>query len=330
MTTIREILQAFVGDPDAALEIGFFAVMFLTATLFVFGVATLRRPNNLAKRLQIARKGIGEHGQVSLRYGGADDRIDRLLAPFLRAVPTNQEKLSIARRRLVKAGYYDPNAVRQYYAIRIALAAILMPLVVLGASLLFKSLGALELTAFAMASAAIGFYLPVIVLANKIQHRKQSITEGLPDALDLLLVCVEAGLGLDAAINRVATEIVATNPVLSEQLRLVALEFQAGKGRSDALRNLAARTGVDDVKSFVTLLVHSDRLGTSIAQSLRVHATEMRAKRLVRAEEKANKVPVKVILPIGLFFLPCLLTLIFTPLIIRILRALAPALGGQG
>jgi len=330
MNSIRDILRALGGDPDAALEIAFFAVMFVTAALLIFGVAALRRPNDLAKRLQITRNASGAAGQVSLRYSGADDRIERLLAPFLRAMPTDQAKLSVARRRLVQAGYYDPNAVRRFFAIRIALAAILMPPVVVVASLLFKSLGALELTAFAMASAAIGFYLPVLVLANKIQHRKQSVTEGLPDALDLLLVCVEAGLGLDAAINRVASEIVATNPVLSEQLRLVALEFQAGKGRGDALRNLAARTGVDDVKSFVTLLVHSDKLGTSIAQSLRVHATDMRAKRMVRAEEKANKVPVKVILPIGLFFLPCLLMLIFTPLIIRVLRALAPALGGQG
>ena len=330
MTAFRDILQALVGDPDAAFEFGFFAVLFLTTTLVVFGVAALRRPNDLAKRLQVARNGSGTQGQVSLRYGGADDRIERLLAPFLRAMPTDQEKLSGARRRLVQAGYYDPNAVRRFYAIRIVLAAILMPLVVVVASLLFKSLGALELTAIAVASAGLGFYLPVFVIADKILARKQKITEGFPDALDLLLVCVEAGLGLDAAINRVASEMVATNPVLSEQFRLVALEFQAGKGRSDALRNLAARTGVDDVKSFVTLLVHSDKLGTSIAQSLRVHASDMRIKRLVRAEEKANKLPVKVILPIAMFFLPCLLTLIFTPLIIRVLRALGPTLGGPG
>jgi tight adherence protein C len=265
---------------------------------------------------------------VSLRYGGADDPIERLVAPFLRAMPADQEKQSAVRRRLVRAGYYDPNAVRRFYAIRIVLAAILMPLVVVGASLLFKNLGVLELTAIATASAGLGFYLPVLVIADKILHRKQKVTEAFPDALDLLLVCVEAGLGVDAAISRVASEMAATNPILSEQFRLVALEFQAGKGRGDALRNLAARTGVDDVKSFVTLLVHSDKLGTSIAQSLRVHASDMRAKRLVRAEEKANKLPVKVILPIAMFFLPCLLTLIFTPLIIRVVRALAPTLGG--
>ena len=329
MTSFSDIMQSVVGDPEV-LELGFFAVMFLTATLLVFGVAALRRPNDLAKRVQIGGGNSGAPGQPTLRYGSSDDRIGRLLAPLVRAVATDQERQSAARRRLVQAGYYDPNAVRHYYSIRIALAIILMPLVVIGVTLAFKSLGALELLAFAMASAAVGFYLPALVVANKVQHRKQCVMEGLPDALDLLLVCVEAGLGLDAAINRVASEIVTTNPVLSEQLRLVALEFQAGKGRGDALRGLAARTGVDDVKSFVTLLIHSDKLGTSIAQSLRVHAADMRAKRMMRAEEKANKVPVKVILPIGLFFLPCLLTLIFTPLIIRVLRALAPALGGQG
>jgi tight adherence protein C len=330
MSAIQELLRAITGSSETAFELALFVVMFLTAALFVSGIAAIRRSDDIEKRLQFGKNAAKQAGGISVRYGSGGNGVERLLAPFLRAVPNDREKLSIARRRLVQAGYYDPNAVRVFYAIRIALAAALTPAVLLAASLMFKNLNALELTGIALGAAAIGFYLPFLAVVNSIQKRKQSITEGLPDTLDLLLVCVEAGLGLDSALNRVAAEIVATNPVLSEQLRHVALEFQAGKGRSDALRNLARRTGVDDVKSFVTLLVHSDKLGTSIAQSLRVHAADMRAKRLMRAEEKANKVPVKVILPIGLFFLPCLLTLIFTPLIIRVLRVLAPALGVPG
>jgi tight adherence protein C len=330
MPSFTEIMQAIGGSTEAGIELAFLAVMFLSAALFIFGVFAMRRPNNVARRLHGAQSGAGAAGGASVRYGGNGNSVERLLAPFLSALSGNQERQSIARRRLVQAGYYNPNAVQVYYAIRIALAVTLTPVVLLVTSLLFKSLNGYELAAVALGSVAVGFYLPLLAVTNSIQKRQQKISEGLPDALDLLLVCVEAGLGLDAALNRVAGELVVTNPVLSEQLRLVALEFQAGKGRSDALRGLAARTGVDDVKSFVTLLVHSDRLGTSIAQSLRVHAADMRAKRMLRAEEKANKIPVKVILPIGVFFLPCLITLIFTPLIIRVVRTLAPALGVSG
>ena len=327
MSSIQDILRSLAGGSDVTFELAFFAIAFMTAALLIVGIGTLRRSDPLAKRLQSTKQAGDGAPRVSLRYGGSDHRMQRLLAPFLRAIPTDQGKLSAARRRLVQAGYYDPNAVQIFYGIRIALAFVLTPIVLLIVSLMVKNLVAYEMTAIALGSASLGFYLPLLFVANRVQHRQRNIIEGLPDALDLLLVCVEAGLGFDAALNRVASEIADTNPVLSEQLRLVDLEFRAGKARSDALRNLATRTGVDDVKSFVTLLVHSDKLGTSMAQSLRVHAADMRVKRLMRAEEKANKLPVKIIMPVGLCFLPCLLTLIFTPLIIRVLRVLAPALG---
>ncbi len=316
------------GSRAAALELALFFAVFLTVALFIVGIASLRQSDRLAKRLQTANGGATGSARVSLRYGAADRRMARLLTRFVPTVSTNYDKHSAIRRRLIQAGYYDPNAVRILYALRAALAFVLTPVVLVTVSLTFTNVTPLQMTVIGLISAFAAFYLPMLILMNGIQKRQQDIRNGLPDALDLLLVCVEAGLGLDSAINRVAIEIAYTNPVLSEQLRLVALEFQAGKGRSDALRNLAARTGVDDVKSFVTLLVHSDKLGTSMAQSLRIHATEMRTKRLLRAEEKANKLPVKVVLPIGLFFLPCLLVLIFTPLAIRVIRVLMPALGG--
>jgi tight adherence protein C len=322
MNGIEGLLADILGSSSAVYETGFFLVVFVTAVLVVVGIASMKRSDRLAQRLQGTNGTVSNAGRVSVRYGGGDDGVKRLLAPFLRAVPLDDEKLSAARRHLVQAGYYDPNAVRIFYAVRIAVAVIATPLVLLFVSLVFKNLNTLQMTAVGLVTASAGLYLPMLIVRSRIRHRQRDIREGLPDALDLMLVCVEAGLSLDAAINRVAGEIARSSPILSEQFRLVALEFQAGKGRAEALRHLAARTAVDDVKSFVTLLVHSDRLGTSMAQSLRVHASEMRVKRLMRAEERANKLPVKLAMPLGGFYLPCLLIVIFTPLIIRMARIL--------
>jgi tight adherence protein C len=153
--------------------------------------------------------------------------------------------------------------------------------------------------------------------------------EGFPDALDLMVVCVEAGMGLDAAINRVGEEMKLRNAVVSEEFRLMGLELRAGKLRRDALRNLGIRTGLDDVKSLMTLLIQTDKFGTSVAQALRVHSDSMRTKRYQKAEEIAAKLPVKLVFPLILFIFPSLFVVIIGPAVIRIFRVLLPALGGQ-
>jgi len=174
----------------------------------------------------------------------------------------------------------------------------------------------------------VGFYLPNLFLLVKISGRKEKIQKGLPDALDLMVVCVEAGTGLDAAIQRVGEEMKMTNSVLSDEFRLMGMELRAGKQRQEALRNLAMRTDLDDVRSLTTLLIQTDKFGTSLGQALRVHSDSMRTKRFQRAEEIAGKLPVKLIFPLVLFIFPAMLVVVLGPAAIRVYRVLIPVFGG--
>ena len=171
-----------------------------------------------------------------------------------------------------------------------------------------------------------GFYLPDIWLRVKTERRKERIRDGFADALDLLVVCVEAGMGLDAAIHRVAMEIELDNKTLSEELRLMTLELRAGKMRRDALKNLAVRTDLEDVNSLATLLIQADKLGTSVSQALRVYSDTFRTKRQQKAEEEAAKIPVKLVVPLILFIFPSLFVATFGPAAIRIYQVLIPTL----
>ncbi|HTZ41252.1 MAG TPA: type II secretion system F family protein [Syntrophales bacterium] len=167
-----------------------------------------------------------------------------------------------------------------------------------------------------------GFYFPDLCLKLWIGWRKDQIIRGFPDALDLLVVCVEAGMGIDAAINRVAEEIRLSSRIISDELRLLNLELRAGKGRADALRNLGIRTDVEEVRSFTTLLIQTDRFGTSVAQALRVHSDSMRTRRYQRAEELAAKLPVKLMFPLILFIFPAIFVVIVGPAAIQIYHAI--------
>ena len=153
-------------------------------------------------------------------------------------------------------------------------------------------------------------------------RRKDMIVKGFPDALDLLVVCVEAGMGLDAAINRVAEEIRLSSPVLSDEFRILNLELRAGKARADALRNLGVRTDVEEVRNFATLLVQTDRFGTSVAQALRVHSDAMRVRRYQKAEELAGKLPVKLMVPLIFFIFPAIFVVVIGPAVIQIYHAI--------
>jgi tight adherence protein C len=172
----------------------------------------------------------------------------------------------------------------------------------------------------------LGFLLPELWLTLRVQRRQHKIRLALADVLDLLVVCVEAGLGLDQALVRVAEELRLAHPELSEELQLVHLEMRVGKSRLEALRELGARTGVDDIKALVAMLIQTDRFGTSVAQSLRVHADSMRTKRRQRAEEAAAKAPVKMVPVLVFFIFPALFVVILGPAVITLLRQLFPAL----
>ncbi|MGH6934444.1 MAG: type II secretion system F family protein [Dongiaceae bacterium] len=192
--------------------------------------------------------------------------------------------------------------------------------------IIFRTLPPATVFALAAFGTAIGYVAPAWRVDYRRAKRQRLIREGFPDSLDLLLICVEAGLGLDAAISKVSSELSLAHPILAEHYRFVGAELRAGRSRHEALRGFSDRTGVDEVRSLVTLLIQSDELGTSIAQALRVHAFEMRAQRLLRAEEKAHKIPVKLAFPLMFGLIPVVFMVTLTPAIIKFVTFIGPIL----
>jgi tight adherence protein C len=236
--------------------------------------------------------------------------------------PKQESDVSVTRKKLVRAGYTGENSYVVFFGSKAFAALFLLTLFVIIRLTALKTLPAQQFLMLMIFSAAAGFYLPDLYLQRRISARKRKIFEGFPDALDLMVVCVEAGMGLDAAIKRVGDEMVLKNKVLSDEFRILSLELRAGKARANALRNLASRTDLEDVSSLVTLLIQTDRFGTRIAQALRVHSDAMRTKRYQRAEEMAAKLPVKMVFPLIFFIFPSLFVTIIGPGIIRIYRTL--------
>jgi len=252
---------------------------------------------------------------------------DSLLGLFARAgkwvKPREKESdLSNLRKRFLTAGIRHPGAPGIFWGARVLFAVLLPALVFFGVLVADHKLMPLHILLILLAVAAVGFYLPEVVLDLRIRWRKEQIVRGFPDALDLLVVCVEAGMGIDAAINRVAEEIRLSSPVLSDEFRLLNLELRAGKARPEALRNLGTRTEVEEVRSFATLLIQTDRFGTSVAQALRVHSDAMRTQRYHRAEELAAKLPVKLMFPLIMFIFPAIFVVIVGPAAIQIYQTI--------
>ncbi|MGH7552814.1 MAG: type II secretion system F family protein [Longimicrobiales bacterium] len=225
------------------------------------------------------------------------------------------------RKLLMHAGYRYGNAIAVFWGLRIVLAAGLFALVMLISPLMRLSTPITMLAGIYFAG--LGWVVPVLVLRSKKNARQKEITKALPDALDLLVVCVEAGLGLNQALVRVADEIKHVSQVLSFELAMVNVEIRAGAPREEALRNLAERTGVDDLRTLVTILIQTDRFGTSVARSLRVHADILREKRRQRAEEAAAKTAIKMVFPLVLCIFPAMFVVIIGASLIQIFRVLS-------
>ena len=252
---------------------------------------------------------------------------DSILGAFARAgnwvKPGDKgNDLSNLRKRFLTAGIRHPGAPGIFWGARVLCAALMPAFVFFGVLVADKKFMPLHILLILLAVAAVGFYLPEVILDLRIRSRKEKIVRGFPDALDLLVVCVEAGMGIDAAINRVAEEIRLSSPVLSDEFRLLNLELRAGKSRADALRNLGARADVEEVRSFSTLLIQTDRFGTSVAQALRVHSDAMRTQRYHRAEELAAKLPVKLMFPLIMFIFPAIIVVIVGPAAIQIYQTI--------
>lgn len=224
------------------------------------------------------------------------------------------------RTGLIRAGFRAPTAVTVFMGTKL-LFACLMPLLWIGfATITHKSLGnSLLLT---VVWAGVGFYIPTFYIGYVQKKRYQDMVSSLPDALDLMVVCVEAGLGMTAALQRVSTELRVASQAISEEFALVHQQMETGVSRSDALRNLAQRTGVEDIYALVAMLIQTDRLGTSVSGALRSHAESMRVKRRQRAEQMARKAAVKLAFPLVFLVLPALLIIILGPAAIELMKAL--------
>ncbi|OPY83149.1 MAG: Bacterial type II secretion system protein F domain protein [Syntrophorhabdus sp. PtaU1.Bin153] len=245
--------------------------------------------------------------------------LTRHLAPL--AKPKKEDEISQLRIRFLRAGLGGfRNVLMVFYGSKVLLA-ILPPVLLLMLKLsIFTSMLPMNLIFLMVFFALVGFYLPDLWLRIKIADRKDQITRAFPDALDLMVVCAEAGMGLDSSIQRVGREMGTRNAPLSEELRILSRELMAGKLRRDALKNLAMRTDSEDIESFTTLLIQTDRFGTSIAQAMRVQADSMRIKRTQKVEEIAAKLPVKLLFPTIFFIFPSLFVVLMGPALVRAFR----------
>jgi len=231
------------------------------------------------------------------------------------------EEVSILQKKFLQAGFRRDISTL-FFGSRIALALLLPTIFFIVKVTALKTMPTVQFTLVTFALALIGFYTPSTWLKGRIARRKDQIFKGFPDALDLMVVCVEAGISLDAAISKVGDEMTLGNKVLSNEFKLLSLELRAGKSRKEALQNLATRCDLDDVNSLVTLLIQTDKFGTSIAQALRVYSDSMRTTRQQKAEEQAAKLPVKMIFPMIFFLFPALFVVVVGPGVMKIFAAL--------
>lgn len=305
----------------------YLGLIFVAVVSAVMGVSMVfGRTADVRQRLQ------GINGKAGVPGQGEDhwlERFARAAAPLSKfATPTDEEEVSQLRARFLHAGLRQAWAPAAFFAGKTALA-LALPLVFLIVTRLGGiTIGAQVSMLLLLMTAAIGYYTPNVVLSRMIQARQLEIFEAFPDAIDLVIVCVEAGLGLDMALNKAAEELRLRSPELCEELDLVALELRVGSSRDRALRNFALRTGLDEVASFVTMLLQADRFGTSLAESLRVHADMLRTRRQLKAEEAAAKIALKLLFPLIFCIFPSLMLVLMGPAAIQIYRIMLPMMSG--
>ena len=306
-------------------------LVFLAVTgLALAGMAWVNRRESVSQRLnQLVGASVDE--EKSLTAGSEwHARIVKVASPMARlSAPAEGWEASALRLRFMQAGLREASWPAVYFACKTVLALLLPGLFALYQGLSAAQIAVTTNVLILLVLASIGYYLPNVLLANAIGRRQEELQDTMPDALDLMMVCVEAGLGLDAAMNRSASEIGLRSQALSEELNLVTLELRMGVRRETALRNLALRTGVEEISSFVAMLVQADRFGTNVADALRIQAETMRTHRRLRAEERAAKIPLKLLFPLIFFIFPSLMLVLMGPAMISIYRVLLPTMGGN-
>ncbi|MGH6651583.1 MAG: type II secretion system F family protein [Sphingopyxis sp.] len=311
------------------------AVLMIIFVLVVGTVATLSRfltgRARVIGRLHEIPEGPVATTTGSLRGSANSSRWAKLTDAIERSgVSLADSKSDALRTRMIAAGYESPAAPKIYTLIRLVMIFALPTAIVLPQFFAAEPPSLLRLYFYGAGLAVLGLVLPSLWLSAKADRRREEVVNGFPDSLDLMLVCVEAGLGLEAALDRVGREMVTSHPLIARMLSQTTLELRAGASREEALRNMAGRTKVDEIRAFATLLIQSDKLGSSIGTTLRVYANEMREKRRMRAEEKAHRLPVLLSIPLVVCMLPVMIGVLMLPAAVRVVREVVPALAGGG
>jgi len=316
---INELITQNLGPQGGLMIVGLLGVLLILITL---PILLQKQEDPLEKLKEQQRAQVSEDGKAAkLRAGSNKKSKLEKYSTFLE--PQDAEEFSAVKLKLLQAGYRSKNAVQYYHFSQFALG--IVGLIIGGILVILKTnqAGDEGLTTQAMAMwgvgpGAAGYMFPKYWVTRRVDTRKEAIEQGFPDSLDMMLVCVEAGQSLDQSIIRVARELQAGFPDLAWEYELVAHEMKAGKAKEQVLRDMSERCGVQDITSFVTVLIQSQQFGTSIADALRVYASEMRDKRVMRAEEKANKLPTKMTLATMMLTVPPLLVILIGPSIYNI------------
>jgi tight adherence protein C len=298
--------------------------VFLAVALSVFGIGMLivSRDPAVRRRVQeLVFSGAGRAPAVraSLTQSAKPEGWRRWVTQLGSKLARSDEEVGDLRRRLGQAGFRDAGAPYFFTGLRL-LAAVILPMLLLAT--VVPSMSGMSAMLVLGSAAGLGWVLPNFVLGRLVRRRQVRIVDALPDTLDLLVVCVEAGLGLNQALLRVGDEMSTVEPVVTDEFSLVNLEMRAGTSRTEALKNLARRTGVEDLGSLVSMLIQTDKFGTSVAKSLRVFSDSLRTKRRQKAEERAAKTTIKMVFPLALCILPSLLVVVLGPAALHIFEAL--------
>jgi tight adherence protein C len=326
MDAISNIVTALsdrFGPMGPLLAIGLLGLLLILTALPI----VMKRQRDRFRELKDHQPKAADGKKRALRKTEKLDKLERF-AHFLE--PQKKEEMSAARLTMLRAGYSDKNAVRMFHAIQflMGIGFLIIGLIVAIVKSTTQEMGMTDFLLHSLLPCAVGYYLPRYWVNKRVSKRQTEIIQGFPDALDLMLVCVEAGQSMDQSIIRVGTESRTGYPALADEFDMVAQEVKAGKERISVLKDMAERVGVPDVASFVTTIIQSATFGTSVADALRVYSADMRDKRIMRAEEKANMLPTKLTLGTMLFTVPPLLVILIGPSVYGMVTMLAQLASG--
>lgn len=316
MDYLAAIITDFIGDPELAaylvlVVVGLAFLLFAGAVIFLLNGIFSPFRRRLRAIQDIKKTSIKKESMVS-------DSIGNISPVFL---PKSDAEISKIRSKLIQAGYREKNAVSNFFAIK-TIAAIVLPGIVIAIAPFLPEIELKDIIVYAMIAAGIGVFSPNFVLEKMLGNRQKKIQQGFPDTLDLLVVCIEAGLGFDIAIRRISHELQHSHPIIAEEFGIVSAEIGAGVDRIQALKHFADRTGLNDIQGFVALLSQSIRFGTSIGDTLRIYSEDFRDKRTQKAEELAAKVSTKMIFPMVLCFFPSFFVVAGGPIVLKVMEVL--------